>query len=1184
MNQRLQLSLFISLSLLLMTQCSKKGKKSNDGGSPAATTEVSSGGGVQSGAKIPAQDDDNQLSIPVNPPTINMMTLSGFGPSASAGSSTAIQGTAFPNGSSVSLVEVSVRSGNSCLNSNKTAFNAACPNFIAASGTVMWNFAVADSLFADGQSYGFTARASETSGLQAQTSEQTYTWDSVAPSAISGLTIGSGPEELNISWNAASGANYYLVIGNQGTTNAFLPTPGAIYSTGDILTGGYRVAYFGANTSYTEQSLPEFKEQTYAVYAVDNASNMSSVVLGGAIPYAKPKFRGIQSAALNLDDRTITVDWQKFYDGVTSADALTYKVYTAATSGGQNFAAAPAASVVGGQSLRFKDSGSSANLYMVVKAQGPNGNDSNTKEFRINVGSGSHHKIINNGRFNATDPSNVFLQNNWATQTDPYGNVLFSGMLGTLHVYCAENVNAPYCNSRTTGRVYTIAGRDGDGNSTTPAPANETAMGQIYSIALDNSGNIFLADSTYSRIRVICYTPHLNGVCRARNYGYSYIIAGSGTAGDGADGTDATVTNMGVPYGAVVDSNGNLFIADYTYFRVRAVCYNVTAAGFCSGKIAGAHYRFAGTGATADGADNVLASTAAMGSPGALAIDPKNNLYIADATRFRVRIICLDVTAGFCNGKTAGNVYRAVGTGVTGNGADNTAAASNPIGAAFGIALDSSYNIFISDFTNKFIRVVCQENSGSDYCGTGATVGNMYLVIGTGVANDGVDTLALAADIGDPRGIAVDMAGNVYISDNNRRRIRVACQNISATSFCQGKIQGYHYRLTGRGPSLTGNEYNVALNEQFGTTYATATDMNGNIYVADGNARRVLVICANVSNGGFCQGKTKGYMYYYAGNGTAGDGADGYALARSMGTVYGLDTDSKGNVYILDSTYRKVRVVCWDTTGSGPCAGKSAGSMYRTIGSGTAGAGANNAAALTSNLGTLMYDVALDSHDNVYISDDTNKRIFATCYDVVSSGFCSGKTIGNIYYFAGTGAAGDGADNTVATSGAMGTPRTIAFDTNDNMVIGDGSYFRVRAVCYNNASGFCQGKTVGNAYRLAGTGVTGNGANNVLASTAAMGVPYAIAVDSHYNVYVSDFTNPFVRSICYDVVSSGFCSGLTAGNSYRMAGTGTRSDGPSNDTMTAVHFGYARLGGLDFLPSGAMIRTDEYNNLRLLIP
>ncbi len=1118
---------------------------------------------------------------------MSIRALSGLGPHTTPGPTTEIWGTTEVEGEGPEVVAVSVEKvGGSCLNAAMTTFNAACPSFISIDPGTLWSISLSDSLFESGVSYKFTAKASGLDDAEKTSDDVVWAWDNTAPGAVGSASLIEYEEELGLNWTAATGADHYLVIAKQDTAVSFYPTAGATYTTGDTLPGSHYVAYVGTSLGFDDQNLAAFKMFYYAIYAVDAAGNIGTESLVNGITGEIQKFTGATYVAAISAKRHIRVEWQPYGDSNYSDAVRTYEVYTATTTGAQNYASAPQASIVGGHGLTYRDLGTSDGLYFVVRQRTPdNVLGPVTKEFYLNLSKGVSHKVGFNSRQHASVAGDAFFRQTREIKTDPWGNLIFSSEPGLLQVFCHENTNAPYCRSRTVQSLYSLAGRDGSFTGGTGDNfITNNRMGDIYSVAVDNDGNVYAGDITNFVVWAFCFNPKTIGVCRAQPARSAIRIVGTGASADGANNIAASGSGIGAPYGLSVDSYNNLYIGDFTYPRVRLACFG-TLSGFCAGKTKNNIYQFVGTGVNLDGADNAVASSAyGIGAPGNLFMDSSNNLFIADTTRYRIRAVCAanGSSAGYCNGKTVGNAYRLNGTGVAANGGDDVLASSAGIGLAYGVATDSYGNIYFSDNSYFYIRVICLSASGTSFC-AGKTVGNTYIVAGTGVSTDGANGVAVANSIGRPNGLAIDANNNLYTADNLNMRIRAVCQSVTAAGFCNGKIQNYHYRLAGVGATNIGQEYRLALQEPLGLTRAVTQDANGNVYFADQNAMRIMAICFDTASAGFCFNKTTGYVYVVAGIGSAADGTNGAAIARGMGLVYGIATDSNGNLFFTDITYFRIRAVCFNVAAAGFCNGKTAGNSYRLAGTGVTGAGGTAVDPSVTTMGAA-WGIAVDTLGNIFYADNTNRRVRAICFNVAGGGFCNGLTTNRLYNFAGAGGAATDGANGVAVSTNYGALSSIAVDALNNVYFGDATYYRVRVACYNTSAGYCTGLTIGNAYRVTGTGALANGVDNAAAVGTGHGIPVGLAVDSSGNIYFADDNFCFIRAVCLNVASDTQCQGKsTAGNVYRLYGAGVDGAGVSNVTGSSTSLGNNGYGGLSITTDGNLYFTDDYNAIRIFL-
>ena len=509
-------------------------------------------------------------------PTTTASKRTAIGPNSDAGSVTNFSGTASDDNSGIKSVGVSIQSGSGkCLSDAKSAFSEACPHYIDAVGTTSWTLTVNDSLFTTGSTYNVKTRAVDLAGNIDGTGSSFATVSSTAASGSpSGLTTTTGQESLGVSWSAATSAASYIVLARTGVAVAYVPVASTTYKTGDYLGNSTVVAYAGSSTSFTHTALTAYNTYYYAVYALDGAGNIgSSAATGSGMPIETTAFKGVSNAFIFAPGGKITVEWLPYYDGSTLLSTISYNIYAASTAGGEDFTTPTATTSAGATSANITYSGSAANLYIVVREVRLGGTDTNTIEFKLNYGGGYHHKLVSTGRFGNTDPFNyTFLRAAYSVTMDPWDNIVFTGQNGTLHVMCQEATSAFYCKGRSLNRVYTIAGTDGLGDGASGVIATTSPMGNIQGLAIDPSGNIYLSDTTYFRIRAVCYSPQSQGFCNGKPVGYMYNLAGTGVTGDASTNVAASTAAFGAVNAIATDSKGNIVLGDTTNFKLRALC------------------------------------------------------------------------------------------------------------------------------------------------------------------------------------------------------------------------------------------------------------------------------------------------------------------------------------------------------------------------------------------------------------------------------------------------------------------------------------------------------------------------------------------------------------------------------------------------------------------------------------
>ncbi len=348
------------------------------------------------------------------------------------------------------------------------------------------------------------------------------------------------------------------------------------------------------------------------------------------------------------------------------------------------------------------------------------------------------------------------------------------GSLPSAPVQAAYTITAA-----PSSRVSTVAGVGYYGSSPSGLAATAASVGAPQATALDQAGNLYFSELGDNVVRMVSAAT-----------GVETIVAGTGSAGFTADGVAATTSELNNPMGIAVDKAGNLYIADYYNYRVRMV-----AAG--TGLIS----TVAGPGVSTILGDGGPATSAYVGEPSAVALDPAGNLYIADFFHNRIRMV--DAVTGI--------ITTVVGTGAsTPFGGDGGLATAATLAEPIAVAVDGAGNLYIDDQGNARIRKVT------------AKTGIIETIAGTGMANSSTDgSLAIDTPIYLQRGIAVDTAGNVFFPNWPSSIARV-----DATTGILTTVAGNHYgQYSGDG----GDALIASVNAPQGVT----VDLNGDLYIAD---------------------------------------------------------------------------------------------------------------------------------------------------------------------------------------------------------------------------------------------------------------------------------------------------------------------------------------------------------------
>jgi sugar lactone lactonase YvrE len=362
----------------------------------------------------------------------------------------------------------------------------------------------------------------------------------------------------------------------------------------------------------------------------------------------------------------------------------------------------------------------------------------------------------------------------------PTGVAVDSGSL-----FIVETNNNRIRKVSPSGIITTVAGGGnsglGDGGSATSA--------QLYNpsgVAIDSTGNLFIADTENHRVR------------KVSSSGVITTVAGGGEYGPYSG--PATSARLYNPSGVAIDSAGNLFIADTGNYSIR----KVSTSGIIT--------TIAGNGSGGYSGDDGSATSAQLNSPAGVAVDSVGNIFIADKYNNRIRKV------------SSGIITTVVGNGTEGFSGDNGPATSAQLFNPNGVAIDSAGNLFIVDTRNNRIRKV----SSSGIITTIAGGGDNRLL-----GDGGPATLA---SLSWPNGAAVDSAGAIFIADSLGRSIRkVSSLGIITT-------------VAGNGTEGFSGDGGPATSAQLAQPSGVAVDSTGAIFIADrANSRIRQVIYPNES-------------------------------------------------------------------------------------------------------------------------------------------------------------------------------------------------------------------------------------------------------------------------------------------------------------------------------------------------
>lgn len=571
----------------------------------------------------------------------------------------------------------------------------------------------------------------------------------------------------------------------------------------------------------------------------------------------------------------------------------------------------------------------------------------------------------------------------------------------------------------------TLAGNAGFGSM--DGMGSAARFYQPSGLAIDAAGNLFVGDTYNGTIRKLAPV--------GTNWLVSTLAGRAGDAGT-VDGTNRAA-RFNNPFGVATGSGGAVFVADANNNTVRKLApigpdWVVTT--------------IAGSGGNS-GTNNGTNGSARFSYPLGAAVDANGNLLVTDAGNHVIRRLAPEgtnwvVTTIAGEPETAGDA----------NGTNATAQFSGPLG----IAVATSGDAFVADSGNHIIRKLT-------FSGSNCVVSTIAGLPGSPGAVDGTNA---GARFSSPTGIAVDAAGNVFVTEWGSSLIRKIAP--SGTNWVVSRVAGSF-------PGFADGTNNAA---KFFQPYAVVVSTNGILYVADtanNLIRKITPVGADW------------VVTTIAGLAGGGSAVDGTNAAARFSDPYPGAFDNAGNLYIADSgssTIRKLASVGTDW-------------VVTTIAGFPYAQGADDG---TNSLAHFRYPYALtaDPSGNLYIADTYNSTIRK------ASLIGSDWVVSTLAGVGGFGGAGD-SDGT-NTDARFNAPFGIAADAAGNVLVADTSNNKIRKLTFNGSSWVTT--------TLAGLAGFGNSGSVDGTNTSARFMsPQGIVAGAGGVLYVTDTGNNTLRKL-----------------------------------------------------------------------
>ena len=808
-------------------------------------------------------------------------------------------------------------------------------------------------------------------------------------------------------------------------------------------------------------------------------------------------------------------------------------------------------------------------------------------------GTGNAAKFSNPSGVAVDSCNNVYVADNWShrirkitpggivTTLAGSGSAAFADGIGvgasfnTPRGMCIDKSNNLYVADMSNHRIRKIAIDSANDLTNVRLPLTDSALAPIGTVTTPSAtiyaAPLFPIFDTLGNMYFAGWTAH--AIYKVTPTGLETRIAGSSGTPNvqsgfvDANGDAARFTN---PIGIAIDSNNNIFVADFSNHRIRRIdtTGNVTTV--------------AGSGAAGAWGDG-LGIIAQLNAPVGLAFDSLGNLFFSEhGTSNRIRMMAPNgaVTT------IAGN-----GTGGNTNGIGTAATFHSPTGLAF----DSFGNLYIADQNNHCIRMITAASVRT-------TNGGVVSTFAGGSGPQWIDAVGAFAAFKNPCGICIDVNNNIYVGEQENRRIRMITPGAVVTTIA--------------GNGTVASVDGLGLSAQFNNPYGVTIDPTGQFLYVGGNTgastiRRITIgsiigwgittylgnIVSPVLDNNGCtymatQGQMNGYYIYkttpggftYPIAGWNSTGTPVYTNSSNFANmicykkINGLAVWPSGDIYVAETGNHCIRVLK-------PSMGSYA--IWTYVGNKMALSSVTNPAnGLISGIPAINLnsprDVAIDPDYNLYVLDNGNKCIrkisangststfltgvdsFAITYDKVSGLLFMTEQVNHCVssidpitgiktVIAGTSGTSGSADGTAAL---FKNPLGIEVDTQGNLYVVDEKNNTIRRLTKSG--------TTWTTTTIVGSASDGSVNLDGIGTAARLQNPQHIAVASNGDLYVTCDSGEYTaasRSRCIKKITSGswtvstyftFTGSITGNAGNTLRGFGITVDSSNNLFVSAA--------------------------------
>jgi len=712
---------------------------------------------------------------------------------------------------------------------------------------------------------------------------------------------------------------------------------------------------------------------------------------------------------------------------------------------------------------------------------------------RVDAGTGTITTYAGNGEYGYTGDNgpaaNATFEQPVAISFDKAGNL-----------YIADS-GAGVVRKVATGTttVTTIAGKlsyqDPNGAIGDGGAATSAYLSRPGGIAVDGSGNVYIADSGDNEVRVVnAQTGIINAFAGNAN------LYCAGIEGDGGTAIAATVCE---PEGIALDASGNLYIAELNEARIRLV----TAPALTPSTAAPVPV-FSVAAGTFVNPQQVDITDSIVGSAIHLTLDGTAPSYFSNSYRGTIAVTgsvtieAMAIAPGYLPSAVAEAAYTiatppsTVINTIAGNGSSLAPASGGPatttaIGSVAWVKADATGNLYFTSEYASFVKRFDHASGAITVIAGGGTYG-------TGCSGEPATSAYLAY----AAGIAIDVNGNIFLSlDYPGLVCRIDAVTGNITAYAGGGEFGYS-NIGDGGP---------ATSAYLDTPQGLAVDRAGNLFIADENSRRIRRVDAKA-----------GIITTVAGGGAIYPGDGGQATSAELSSPRDVALDGSGNLYIADVSGR-IRVVSAST-----------GTISTIAGGASPGSSGNGLAATKAEIEPV--NIALDSAGNIYIAN------WPDSVRMIPAGG------GAITAFAGVGYLGFSGDGGAPSIAELQYPEGLTFDGAGNLYIADMYNFRIREVSSQPAAAMPTFSLAAGTYKGAQSlTITDTAPNAVVYYTSDGSTPNAGST-----LYSGAITISQSETISAIAVAPGYASSGVASATYSIVLVPTVTVTPSASSITTA--------------------------------